>query len=117
MENLKESNEMIGQYAGTYNLHSHVIKVCIRALQSMAIMTSMLVSGCAVSTTPILDQEFGKSMQLNKDIQRIPVDPSKAQSAGSINAREVRVYVDSYIKGGVHTGNTIEAPITAGANK
>ena len=117
MENLKELNEMIRRYAGTYNLHSHVKKVCVCMLQSVAIVTSVLVAGCAASTTPILDQEFGKSMQLNKDIQRIPVDPSNAQSATNFNSRELRVYVDSYIKGGVHTGNTIEAPITGGATK
>lgn len=98
---------MIGRYVGTHNLHSHVIKVFVCAM----------LAGCATSRTPILDQDFGKSVQLSKDIQRIPVDPSNSQSTSSFNSRELRVYTDKYIEGGLNTGNALVAPITGGGGK
>lgn len=111
---------MIRRHAGIYNLHLHVIKVCVRALRFIMLMIGVFVAGCAVipdSTTPRLDQEFGKSVQLNKDLQRIPVDPNKTQSSATLNSREVRVYVDNYIRGAMTTGNALDAPITTGGGK
>ena len=110
-------NKMIKQYIEIYDAHRCFAKICVCGLQTITLLSSALIAGCAVvpdSNTPKLDQEFGKSVQSSKDTQRVPVDPNKAQTVGGPTSREARVYVDNYIRGAMTSGTVLEAPITSG---
>lgn len=77
---------------------------------------SLLLAACATgkfpeTSTPKLDENFGKSLNAAKEAQKINKAPSQTESTP--NAKELAQPYDNFIKGKPNTA-PLQAPISSG---
>ena len=70
---------------------------CLWALSAITACSNTNQASLLGSTTPGLDNDYGKSLQAGKEAQRIP--PKTEGTQASIQSREMKQTYEDYVKG------------------
>ncbi len=78
----------------------------------------LLLSACATgkfpeTSTPVLDKDFGTSLKVGKEAQKIAKDPNKPDVPSEPTSKELALPYDNFVKGKGAASPTLDRPFSA----